>query len=424
MPSYLLNSLRFVCKIFYDIRKPHIFLLWFVLLIPVFPQILSSEQHVILFPAIFCSIFLIFFSPMKLSKECLLFGFLFLVLQMLLLISWAFDIGVNKASMADIPSLIRPIFFIITTFFFYNYFSIYNKNLFGDLYRLFVGQVFIICVYYLAYKLSPSFREIAFILYLRSGKTVIHGYATTFFKTTYFAAYYYFIPFLFFLVTFFIRRKLIDLCFVIMSGFLLVFAGSKSFYIVPLIAVSIIFLFSRKGRISYLFLFTGSWIVITITLLFRDSLIEIISRYHSLRSLSRIIGSPGESLTLQLRLAQTFESLNNSIENWGFGVGLGRGILLESYLANFTYRYGLIGLIIYHLIFLGMAYLSLKIIRRNSFKDKVFGCMTGIWFLLLPFAMLSSAMIERSKMSIISFMVFGLVLSLYQQTSKGSGYLE
>lgn len=344
------------------------------------------------------------------------------MLQLLLAVSWSQDIANGLATNADIPSLLRPLFLLLTALFFYYSCCVYRENIYKDLETAFSLQILLCLSFWFFFTILGLLPEVNYFLYLRENKVGIHDSATTFFGTTYFAAYYYFLVYSFFITSFFFYFRWHSLLFAIIALVLIFFASSKTFYPASALVTLLAFSLSRLSVPKKLLLFFGFVISLFLAFFVGGVGNYLIDNSEMMRSLRNVFFSPSESGSLTVRASQVVNALSGSMQNYFFGVGLGRQshIALESYIASYAYRYGIIGLLLYYVLFFYLAMLSWRSNNRTMCDEyKVLSLFAFVWVLLLPVTLLSSPMNEIGKLAVFSSFVTGLVLFLYRFRRQG-----
>jgi hypothetical protein len=165
------------------------------------------------------------------------------------------------------------------------------------------------------------------------------------------------------------------------------------------------------------------FVLITFNALIADYLLT--GGVRGIRSMAGLVNNAEEHGSLVVRLFQVVNAINLSMEQGGLGVGLGRGLMLESYLSSFIYRYGLLGFFLYNIFFLMVAAFSLRRYSRAvNWEDKVIFSFGGVWYLLLPISLLSSPMYEMGKGAIFSGAVLACILFAAKPCFSASGQLK
>src|SRR5690606_28514038 len=240
------------------------------------------------------------------------------------------------------------------------------------------------------------------------------------FATTYFAAYFYFIIFLFAVCR------------------LLFYKFDWSWFLVSM--VSVLFIFYSQGKNAYLAVFVSIFLLFFIKgdILVKSFLILLscIFFYYFVRNvdvIAEVLWSSGVYSLMQAslylnhgfsfgsvehRYEQIYFAFEGSLMNNFFGVGLGRDILLESYVSTFVYRYGIIGFVFYFAFFVFLSALAIYYYYKTSvFSYKYYYAFIGIFFVFLHLLMISSPMFEMGKNSIFSIFLVALLFSLRRRDS-------
>jgi hypothetical protein len=135
--------------------------------------------------------------------------------------------------------------------------------------------------------------------------------------------------------------------------------------------------------------------------------------------MSLLISHGLEFSNVSVRLDQFFTAVDDSLDNYLLGVGLGRNVYLESYLAAYTHRYGLVGFLIYNVFYVFLAVYSYSMYRKTSSIDKRVVYLFGmLWALNLPLLMLSNPMFEMGKNAIFSIFILSVLFGTEKMSSR------
>ena len=135
------------------------------------------------------------------------------------------------------------------------------------------------------------------------------------------------------------------------------------------------------------------------------------------------MNNPEKSNTLHLRLNQFNDNLlaiekNNILT----GYGLGRDLMLESWLASVLVRYGIFGLFFYVAFFLTIIISGIKTYFKINDKSRYIIIMFCIWLSLSFISQLSAFMIESSKTAYIFILYFSIYLTTFYSNKIKSYY--
>lgn len=403
-------------------RGGFLLILLLTLVAPNFPTIMGTEVYInFAYGLLGVVVLLIRTVPLQ-KSEATIVCFYF-ALQLLLLGSWFMDIVSGETSFGAIGSALRPVLLALTplTFFYFYQKQDLHPSVFLSLFLKI--SLIITFVYFIADYLNLVDSLKAFLWV--SEKLMNYEYFISFFAVTYLAAYFYFICYLYFLVRLLFVFNLSNLFFTCLSVLLLVFVQSKTFYF--LIIASIPFVWAVKGKsiAKVVSLAVFGTFLLAFGLYFEDIVILLSDGgLLGLRSLGRFVDDPAGSGSFTVRIEQILMAVNMSLNNFGFGVGLGRGeVMLESYLASFIYRYGVIGFVIYSLFFIFMSVYSYILYRRSDFlEDKILYVFCSCWYFVLPVSMFSNPMYEMGKNAIFSSLI--LASFLCQMRSSSARYYK
>lgn len=367
-----------------------------------------SEQH-ILFLAILVAFYSVMLGGKNFKKTDFMPVVFFCFLQILLLISWFFDIQKGGASTSDVLSLMRPtgmaIIYLGTLAFIVRgcHLAVVGKFI--------ISATVALLLSFLLALFAPGYAQISKALYFpieRFKDFVFISY----FGTTYFAAYFYYITFLYSAVriSIFGFKKRWFIITILSSAFIF-FSQSKTAYVALIFSIFILFyLKSRLILRPAIFSFMG--IGLFLFFYHQEEVVEFLFalNYFSLSQLARLIQGGSEFGAAAERIAQVISSASMSFENSFLGVGLGRNVLLESYIATYIYRYGILGFIFYSFFYLSVSFYAFKKAKSEiENRRRVLYLFGAIWFLNIPLLMLSNPMFEMGKNSVFSMVILALM---------------
>lgn len=242
------------------------------------------------------------------------------------------------------------------------------------------------------------FNGVNYFLYKRDDKDDIYRYATTFFGVSYYSGFAFLTIFC----------LLVDLSsrvgpswlgrLGIVSAALCVFAAQSKVQILSLVIV-----ISALVAIARPFLFVVlSLVVSALLLIFGGQILLALKGVFVVvvKSFTVILSDPSASGTLSGRLEQVALAKEGMMLGGVVGAGSGSGVYLESWVAEFLYRYG----------FLGVVYFFAFIVLALLLSSKLRGRGVTLWLFLLPLTQLSTASFLLSKTFFLSCLVFAYVL--------------
>jgi hypothetical protein len=333
-------------------------------------------------------------------------------LFVLLLISFSSDYAAGNAALGDLPSALRPLMFLIIITAFTKIFSAEIKTV--HILDKMMTVIFLSLVSLFILELVfPRFRNLLTILYgERNTDFSIH------LLTSYYASYLIFFVFTYFLCIGKFKGDLLRALLSIPLLLNIILADSKPATILAFL-ILVLFLLPKKNWLKLCAILIGLVLLIDSAastfglIILLEWLVKQFDLY-SLQSLLIIVQDSASAGTYSVRESQIIESFELSSLNGGFGVGLGRGMLLESWLSYFTFRYGIYGSIIYLFSWIWMTCLMLKrfvSVRRTGQIGPIYLYLC-LWFGSQPILLMSGAMNESGETSIIYCMAIGLALSL------------
>lgn len=384
------------------------FYLCSVFFFPLLPQIMGNSQIHINFITLIGSVFFIFLFRKDISYRttCCLFLYFF-VMQMFLFGSVYNGFHHENLSMSAIFSTVRPVMLFLL------YLSISEGCRRYDLVSRKEFKIIIIISFF--YVLLEVFflqysKDIITVLYKREYRPELFFAGITFFGTTYYSGYVFLCLFFLSFVNLYNSRKTLDKVVFFMAFFLVLISLSKTMIVVLFMSAYIFVLFYvRSYFIRFLMLFFPPLFVLGL-FIFQNEISTLLkdAGVPALRSINTLLYDSSNSGTLSTRTDQVIESFNLA-QRYSviFGAGLGQDASIESLPAVFLYRYGIIGLLFFYLcnIFLVIyAFYRLFFENRRYFAINLALLM---WSLSLPITHLSGAMIEQSKMALVSALMLG-----------------
>ncbi|HCZ9136152.1 TPA: hypothetical protein O4G43_003309, partial [Vibrio alginolyticus] len=260
-------------------------------------------------------------------------------------------------------------------------------------------------------------KQLIFTLYKREHRENLYNVATTFFGTSYYSGYVYFSIF-----TLFLTRLELDknksTIFVTIASLLLVFLSQSKMLILAVLLAILIYGYLSNSK-AFKVIVTIMLFSILLLLLNLESFFNYVEKYDLgfFRSLKTLLMYSSESNTLNFRIEQ-IEYATSLVFNSNVitGVGLAQDEMLESWIALFMYRYGLIGVFSFIILCFYLSRYCLVAMNADKNNVRLLSKSIFIWVMLLPVSQLSSAMIETSKMSYLSSFFFALLTITYDRS--------
>lgn len=393
------------------------------LFLPQFPPVFQrTEFHIHIFALICACLSLILFK-LKLNhlEKTLLFSY-FVVFQFLLFLSYALGVeGLNGFS--DIPSYTRPTMLLIITL----GFATLIKNMVVTYDSILSIAKLLICIVFI-YSLCEVFLFDVFsglmhLTYRLEDKININGIAVSFFTLPYYASYILlvFLPIL--LSNYKLNKSYTSLCYIFIAFISITLTQSKmgiflSFGVLFLYWFLSVSLYKKLLVLIIFSIFFGLLIIYLV-----DFVTYLIDNYggNFAKTLHLILTNPEYAYNLTERLddiTETFTLITSN--NYFVGVGLGKSITIEIWIAIILYRYGFIGLIFFIIYFLIIGCWAAKkstqdYIYHEKYRELL--KMVAIWALIIFLTQLSDLMIEKSKAAIVSCFMFALAAKVlaYQE---------
>lgn len=382
------------------------------LLLPQLPPIFGrSEFHINIYVFAF-SVFILFRYPIINSSRSVIPLCYFLFFQFMLICSYWLGVE-DFGGMSDIPSYYRPIMLMVITFAFLSlmddYESIYESTL--HIIRMLVLLIFIYSV--LEVFAFNVFSSLFHAFYRLENKGNIDGVAVSFFTLPYYSAYILNTFFIFLLSSHNKEKKFKSLIFVLLC-ISSIFLTQSKMGIALCFAVLFIFYFMQSKIISKVIILAMFFVFITASYIYLYDFVSFMKNEyggHLFTTLYVMMANTEQSGNLMERvndIYNTYKLIENN--NYFVGVGLGKGVTIEIWIASLMYRYGVPGLVFFIVtyLFIGLYswYLSLK---ESDFYRSELLKICSIWALTLFISQLSGFMMEVSKCAVISCFMLALV---------------
>lgn len=353
-------------------------------------------------------------EPLPLRAPSLAMGAFFAVLQALLLSSWALDWLVGAAGLSDLLSAWRPAMLAVATAAFTSAFGDFETRAHATWIRLVRVILVLATGHYVLVASSGAAMAVSRVLYGPLLNDVFAGEATSFFGTSYYAAYVYFFVFVFLLSDYLVQgeaRRLLWVCWCLL---LILAASSKPAAALALVAVplAVAARLGAMGRLAFVGGLAVAGAAVVWWIGFEELRTLALAGNYLVSSFVLVIENPQAAGTFAVRYTQVADVIRESWNHAGFGVGLGRGVLLESWPAYLGHRYGLIGLVAYVLLWLGAAAHALRVRARVSERElRVMITAVGAWMLSAPLLNVSGGMMESGKTAFFNCAMLGMYLA-------------
>lgn len=397
-----------------SLQKLSSFFMILILVFPLLPVYFGASQVHINLLVIFVASIVIFLSLVfgkGLGRADPVVFMYYSLAQVLLIPSYWHDIQSGVEGFSGVVSFLRPTLLYVM---YLTFNSTARGVLNGDSKLL---------IYFLVLSLLYSVVELfglwdwaVYFFYKREEKIAIARAVVTFFGTTYYAGYVYLVFFLLSYSTYLVKKKPTYLLLSAGALILTIAAQSKIIWLSLILSLFMLAYFNAKGssgKVKFLV-----FVIAAFSFLFFgfEYLYKVLLSLElkSVRSLNTLLFNTENSGTLLVRLEQILFSVNSLIDNNTiFGLGLARELELESWVSLFLYRYGLLGFLsfiafVFYLVFTSIT--NMKRLRGSRYYFYSVICL--IWSLLLPLTQLSTAMIELSKLAVISSFMIALTVNL------------
>lgn len=359
----------------------------------------------------------IYYKKYQVNYKILYLVLFFWIVSQIILICTFLTSSTEQMSLMAFPSLFRPLFlfFIFFSVFVLNLNSKDNKLIF-----LLSALIILMFVYNLLQVFSiPYFDTIHKMFYFRDkfeGRSVYINY----FFTSYSAGYIALIPFFVFLSLFVTTRIKVYLYMFFMASVVLVMAQSKTMFFAALAGCILIFLVGFKNWLFKLLAVLVAILLIYLFYLNLDSVFSFLKEvgFRQARSLEILFTDRSESGTLNVRNEQIFYAFEEMKEMpFYLGVGLGREIYLESWVADSLYRYGVYGIGLFFSFVVYSSLWALRMVRQSKLKSFERGIYLSFfaWAVTLPISQMSSPLHETGKTAALTMFFIGAVFAIREK---------
>jgi hypothetical protein len=382
-------------------------LFYILLLITVLPNFIfginvGALNNLIVF-TIFSGVIFIKCKDVELDNVIKYSLFFYFTLEFLVLITAFTDVGYSTIGL----SLFRPVMLLIT--FLGLYILIINdidKSI-TDVFNYSRIVVILSFLFYAFYSMTSigSFIHLNFY----TTKTVLSTSSISFFATSYFAAFTYTFCFIFNLISLTKKMSMFSFLILILNTILVFFSHSKTAF-VCIIIIIIITVYMHPWKFKYKLLSNLLFIIIGVFVY--DNYTQNIIDSRGIVSFSQMLrGDGGGYNSLNERAEQIYFAIHYSMNNMGLGVGTDSSILNESFVSDFVYRYGILGLSLYAVFWGVLTFMAVKLYMTCQENKHLFFSFL-CWFISLPILGMSNSVLEMGKGAVINAFIIALFLSV------------
>ncbi len=339
------------------------------------------------------------------------FSFVFLSFCLLIIISAVFDLVEGVFTFTSVFSALRP--FFIWTILTASYIYWDTRVSLIKSWTFFCDCVLIVLSLCALFEFLIPNLGLVFDLFYGERSSILTGPL----GTSYYLGYIVFFIYLHYL--FVLRQKfsiIVTIKFLMAAG--LIYISDSKPPLVGFLVLLPLVIFPKKRFALWFFGYslvcvTGCYILPLEKLV--DFLVNLNIDSYNVSSFIRLLTDPEGAGTYTVRQEQIDSTLFITSHRLGLGVGMGRGILLESWISYYGYRYGIIGLVIYLFFWIFIAFrLFILGCCDNSIYAGLMICM-AIWYLFQPILLLSGAMNESGISGVFSSITLGLSLVLIKR---------
>jgi len=390
---------------------------------PLFPSIMvNSQVHINILVFLLSILYLIIYKKsVDFSRDKVVISY-YLVLLLLLSVSFIFDIVSLEISIGSGFSYLRPLMLLVITIAAID--AVKNSD-FVCKQRL--ALIVLASTLYVFVELilnsQPYFHELVFYLYKREFRFELLFYAVTFFGTSYYSGYAFLILFFLALINYNkYQTTLFGFLLVVLTALLVLLSQSKSMIFSLFICIYLYAFFKSKSLLLKSILFFFPFALVFLFFINKDVISNLLisTELRSLKSLDTLLMNTSNSGTLNVRFEQIISAFNSAYEkSIFFGSGLGRDESLESLPAVYFFRYGLLSIFFhYFVVFFIVVFSFIKMRELRKSDDFIYPLVVFLWAFTLPLTQFSGVMVEMSKLSYMSALMVGYLLKLRGLSAK------
>lgn len=395
-----------------------------VFFFPLLPPVFENSQIHINFVILGLSLAYILISfygsftfEIEVKGVSLVIIFYYLLCQMLLVPSLIMDFINGTAGISSVFSFFRPLLLCINFLCLYNLVKCINADKLINFLKILVivSFVYVVCeLFFIEY-----FESVIHILFKREWRTNLVGVSTTFFGTTYYSGFVFYSIFVLLFSYTLKFRSISNISCSLLALLLIIFSQSKSIILSAVISILLLFLIhSKKLFLLTLIVFSIIFAILVINI---DYIFSILAQYNLtiVKQIKVLFFAVEQSETLNARTGQIAVTLINIAETSGiFGLGLSPSESLESWVALFLYRYGVLGVPLFLVFCFMLSLYSLKVMKNESSEFSFVGLAALMWLITLPLTQMSSAMIELGKTSYVTAFILALLCTSSKRKSN------
>ncbi len=396
------------------LNKQSLFRMLFIssLLLPQLPPVFGrSEFHINIFVLIFSLLIFLRYPILSKRRSIIPLGY-YLSFQILLICSYWFG-SEDFGGLSDIPSYYRPVMLMIITLAFLVLMTDYKS-----VYQTTIKNIKILVIAIFSYSLLEVFAfdffsNIFHFLYRLQDKSNIDGVAVSFFTLPYYSAYILNVFLVFLLSNNRVEKSFGNSVYILVCIFSIFLAQSKM-GIALCFASVFIFYFMQSKTLNKIFVLTLFFVFMFSLYLYLYDFVSFMRKEyggHLYHTVYVLLTNPEQSGNLFERINDiqvTYGLIEHN--NYFFGVGLGKGQTIETWIASLLYRYGIFGLFFFILIYISIGlycwYLSSK--EEDLYRSELLK-ICSIWAITIFISQLSGYMMEVTKCAVVTCFMLSLV---------------
>lgn len=378
-------------------------LIYFIPQMPVYPGFSSKISYL---PFLFFALTFVVCRKLYFKRDW--FVLLVYCLALTLLHIWAELVGTAEArylnAVTSVVIKIAPLFIV------YCAYVSFRSNVALERFGKIIGACILLTFLYALGEVFYGDRLSWFIytFYKNDEVEILSGLAITFFRQTYFAAHVYLMLLSIALAMALLKQSYIWFALYLLSFSLVVMSQSKTGIVSAFFITVIIIFFSRRYILS---LAIGIFVAAIVFYVLSSGVLQ--EEYVFRSTIAMLEGRSG---SLDTRMGQIYFAFE-STEKYSYllGAGIGRDIYLESWVARVQYQYGLIGLILYILLWLYLVLFSLRVffgVRNHSYYLAAISLGASAWFAIIPLISMSSDVFNINKNLFFVYFMYGVVSAI------------
>lgn len=412
-----------------------LYFLYFIFLFPTFPAFtrtsggrLGDIVMVLIALSLIVMYFLFFRNTIHKGH---FFNAMFLFCVFLILIELSIFFELDVLSIRDLFEFHKPVY-ILAVFLLFSSIK-WDAGKIEDYIIKPYRYVFVFMIIYaLVETFTGQFGTFLSTLVYKNDRAILYGKATGSFGITYFFAVFMIFSAFFFFFSYLFKGRKRDAILFVLSLVCVLASQSRTMLIALVVAffylLAVYWTFRDFPKKTAIYITFFSVFILGI-ILFNPVLEWAEKTYPYLYlGISALIEKGGVSATgggsANIRYQQLLWVVENQSEIPILGAGIGKatGPQLESFYALYLYRYGLLGVLFYVIIWILTLVTSIKAYRKaiqeKAYDLAAFGLALSIFCIILPVSSLSSVITDQPRFVVLYYGSLGMLLSYLKNYSQ------